>query len=241
MRLILLIVILVAASSQALGDDPDSKEHEARLATIADALASGKEVELDEPHIELGAVGRLNPRLGVTVIQVLDDESMLATSYKRPFLLRGVPTKGIVDGGDFGPIRDEMKKALLVVTGTETYDTAIGGTKTVFVVEPVQGELLKMVAAFVDERDRKLCTREWADSTGKFKVEAEYLEFKNSKVSLRKTDTGKTVEIALAQLDKTSRDWVAKWSKGRREREALQTKLRSLGLDSNGKEKKTAK
>jgi hypothetical protein len=50
----------------------------------------------------------------------------------QPFLVRGVRTDGVTDGKAF-PL-----DGAFCVTGTDTYITAAGGSKTVFVLEPAQ-------------------------------------------------------------------------------------------------------
>lgn len=52
-----------------------------------------------------------------------------------------------------------------------------------------------------------LGAREWSDSTGKFKIEAEFVELKDGKVSLKKAD-GTLLSIPLDKLSKADRDFV---------------------------------
>ena len=42
-------------------------------------------------------------------------------------------------------------------------------------------------------------TRTWSDKTGKFKIEADFIELKDGKVALKKAD-GKRVEIPVDKL-----------------------------------------
>ncbi len=53
--------------------------------------------------------------------------------------------------------------------------------------------------------------RIWNDSTGAFSLEAEFVELKDGKVTLRKTD-GKAITIDLEKLSQEDRDFVAKQS-----------------------------
>lgn len=66
------------------------------------------------------------------IVQVLDAHSALVRPVASDvlFMLKGVSTKGWTDGSET-PLED-----LFEVTGTTTYDTVSGATRTVFVVEP---------------------------------------------------------------------------------------------------------
>lgn len=52
-----------------------------------------------------------------------------------------------------------------------------------------------------------LGAREWTDSTGKFKIEAEFVELKDGKVALKKAD-GTTLSIPLEKLSKADQDFI---------------------------------
>jgi hypothetical protein len=56
--------------------------------------------------------------------------------------------------------------------------------------------------------------RTWSDSTGKHKVEAEFVELKDQKVTLRRKD-GKAITIALEKLSEADRSFVRSQSKGK--------------------------
>jgi len=80
----------------------------------------------------------------VKVFQVIDDRNFLAETMfgnvrGRAALIwiKGVSAKGMTDGS-FQAIED-----LLFVSGTKLYGTAVGGTKTVFVLEPFDVEEAK--------------------------------------------------------------------------------------------------
>lgn len=102
----------------------------------------------------VGAIGRL-PDPEVRVQQIIDGQNMLVTSSAwdplvilrrmgdmQPYLnsggvrleyfwVKGFPTKGIIDG------RRRNVHDVFEVTGTKTYETVASGSKTVFVIEPV--------------------------------------------------------------------------------------------------------
>jgi len=111
----------------------------------------------DKP-LKKGKMGVLN--LSLVVQQVIDEQSALLSPIStqtyadvigsgpaqqgnfvtrqkevvgKPFMLRGIDTDEWTDGDRIKPIRGAYR-----VEGTETYDTAIGGTSTVFVVKPIE-------------------------------------------------------------------------------------------------------
>ncbi len=97
------------------------------------------------------------------VMQVIDDGQMLVgiedarTGDGRysTWVMVKCPTKGITDGKFWrgGSWEKVTGSNVLNVTGTTTYKTAIGGTKTVFVVEPMSKKELDELAA--KERERR--------------------------------------------------------------------------------------
>lgn len=118
--------------------------------------------------MEVGHVGRFTPNHSLSCEQVVSATEMLVEvrysgtqtvmKSRRPgaaatidnvyaatvpvtatklVLLRGLPTKGIAADSPVDPGR-----YFLEVTGTETYDTVLGGTNTVFVLEPLDPQLV---------------------------------------------------------------------------------------------------
>ena len=80
----------------------------------------------------VGAVGVFagNNLTPFEVFQVIDGDTMLIKNGKEIMCLEGFSTAGIAD-------KDNVRlAALMQVTGTTQYRTAIGGTRTVFVIEP---------------------------------------------------------------------------------------------------------
>jgi cell division protein FtsB len=113
----------------------------------------------DAPLIEmrLGSVGRLRENATYTesqdgpvagwrshvVLDVIDEKSAIVRWTVRslfhgvrrtgdPFIVRGLATEGWVTDA-----RVDLHQHVFRVTGTETYETAAGGQRTVFVLEPV--------------------------------------------------------------------------------------------------------
>ena len=89
----------------------------------------------------IGAIGRISASMFGRqpihkVTQVIDGQNMLikSTGWARPWLdfwVKGVLTKDIVDGETL------TIPGVFEITGTRTYETVLGGSKTVFVLEPV--------------------------------------------------------------------------------------------------------
>jgi len=83
----------------------------------------------------------------VKVVQIIDEQSALveitvpdnsSSTYdtkKRTVFLHGVILSDVVDGERL--TFTEMPYKYMKITGTKTYSTAIGGTKTVYVMEPL--------------------------------------------------------------------------------------------------------
>lgn len=50
--------------------------------------------------------------------------------------------------------------------------------------------------------------RNWADSTGKFSVIAEFIRYKSGQVYLRRRENGKEIELSMVRLSKEDQKWV---------------------------------
>ena len=119
------------------------------------------------------------------------------------------------------------------VTRTETYNTAAGGTNTVFVVEPFDRERLVQILATASEaadeqaaaetkaereqqeaEEAKLW-RTWTSGNGQFTVEAKLLSLAVGKAELEKRD-GTAVDVELDILSPEDREFVEEWKRARR-------------------------
>jgi hypothetical protein len=159
------------------------------------------------------------------VFQVIDDDEVLLRVFKDTILyFKGVATEGMVDG-EYINLDGAYHS-----TGTTTYQTASGGSKTVRVIEPfdtssadaiisekhvefldrLTAEMKKLTAANKKETAdiRESLTREFTDITGTFKVKAEYAGYASGNVRLKK-ENGETISVPLAKLSDTDRRWVA--------------------------------
>ncbi len=80
--------------------------------------------------IEAGAQGTLTE--GMTIVSIVDASNMIAAYKGRVVWLRGWSTKGLADDQPLSV------SSPIVVSGTQSYATAGGAKKTVFVIEPAQ-------------------------------------------------------------------------------------------------------
>jgi SLA1 homology domain 1, SHD1 len=88
--------------------------------------------------MKTGDSGKLAPFVSLNVLQVLGPDSMLVSvgwgTERMNILVENRSTEGVVDGQPI-PIPE-----VFAVTGTKTYETADGGSKTVFTLSPVTGK-----------------------------------------------------------------------------------------------------
>jgi hypothetical protein len=159
-------------------------------------------------------------RRQLTVEQVISKNKMLvrcqcpANMEKIPaddtlVLFSGFPTSGITDGKALG------MPQFIIITGTTTYATAAGGTKTVLVVKPLDFNSLKMSDKELREaREAAEAARwrTWTDSTGAHKTEAKFGGLVTGKVTLIKRN-GTSVEVPLEKLSAEDQEWIKakKW------------------------------
>lgn len=154
-----------------------------------------------------GDIGRIP---GVAkVVQVIDETTMLANVYflgETTVWLRGIDTAGVADG-------QELRignKIVFHVSGTKKYETALGASRTVHVVEPIDvpAELYVKYAEITGLKpaEQKKAPsipaaglREWTDASGSFSVKARFRGMANGKVSLR-TEDGRDLEVPLGKL-----------------------------------------
>ena len=164
---------------------------------------------MDPFSLRVGQIGRFDMRaLTVKAAQVLAPDQMhvvpertatrinfIGLEARQSFftevgdriLVKGVSTAGITDGRSVNPGN------VFEVTGTESYRTVVGSTKTIFVVEPFDMELIKPFIA-------KPKYRTWKDGTGKFTVVAEFLSYEDGQVRLKRKDNHKIISVPLSRL-----------------------------------------
>jgi len=121
------------------------KKHQNELSNLKDKLKKLKadeypivpEITLDQ--LAVGGIGRFEYPSYCTesgnvvqfeVQQVIDEKQMLVRAFGKLIWIQGLSTNGIVDNQHI------VLDNIFCINETKTYETAIGGTKTVFVAEP---------------------------------------------------------------------------------------------------------
>jgi len=138
----------------------------------------------------------------------------------RTILLRNVNFKSHADGDDL-----DAADLILKVVGTTKYSTALGSSKTVYVVQPVsdeiEGAIVKELTKRKELRKQKLeqeqkkpptkassyTLRTWTDSTGKYTVEAKFRGVIAGMVRLEKAD-GQKITLPMGKLSKEDQEWI---------------------------------
>lgn len=143
------------------------------------------------------------------IVQVLTDSTILIsvslpdgeflgktiTFPKFGFFIEGIDTTDLVDGDTLDTLGVTFE-----VLGTRQYETVSGATSTVYVLKRFDMEpYMKSLTTY-----RK---RQWTDATGKFSVEATFVESYKGRVYLRK-DNGTVIELPVYKLSMVDRDWV---------------------------------
>lgn len=109
----------------------------------------------------VGAFGNPNLIAGKAV-QIIDAKTMLVGvehistgggRYSTWAMLKGCPTAGLVDGKTWTDWIPLLGKRLVVVSGTTMYKTVSGGTKTVFVLEPLSFDRFMATPAELAKRN----------------------------------------------------------------------------------------
>jgi len=154
----------------------------------------------------------------VKAFQVMDEDTLLIEiAYSRSdrmiCWLDGFSTSGVVDGDLHSGVA-----ALLEVTGTRQYGTAIGGTRAVFVLEPYgldvdpsesqPAERRRSRQRSTVRRNQAEAARLWTDNTGRFQVTAVFVSLTAGNVKLRKSD-GTEITVPLERLSREARDWIS--------------------------------
>lgn len=160
--------------------------------------------------LELGGVGRLasGPRV---VYQVIGPKEMLVSVSKLELFpasretpnplcwVVGFDTTGVVNGTAV------HLEGVYSIGGTKTYKTE-SGSNTVFYIALVDETSAKQV---VEQILKLRCTRTWRDPSGQFEQkDATFEDFKDGKVVLTRSDTGKQIEVPMGKLSREDQKWV---------------------------------
>jgi hypothetical protein len=154
-------------------------------------------------HVEwrTGQVGFLadgNRPFVARVSQVVDGQNMLV--YGSKLWVEGIDTSELTDSSD---AQVNLSGTLFLVAGTKTYDTALGGSRTVKHLVAVNGERPHaVIRRIVEARGYRL----WSDREGGTII-AEFARKSGSKVTLR-LPGGKTLAVVTKALSDEDQEWV---------------------------------
>jgi hypothetical protein len=177
------------------------------------------------------------------VLQIIDENSVhtwVPVNRKRNEQRAEViipSTKGLYEGSEVAEI-----DSLFLCIGTEQYETVSGGVSTIPVFILCGPDLDKYIAKNVPQEDtrpgkgNKLYSepvtfqREWADSTGKFRVTAKLQSVDDTEVTLTKED-GSTAKVKTNILSVPDRMFIEGY---RKSLEPFTPRLKQPSLDYSG-------
>lgn len=176
--------------------------------------AADLKAELDPASMRVGNLGKLK---SVSILQVVDETTMLCQSGDETFFLTGASTTGLVDGRDFRLNSDWF----CYVAGTQAYTTAIGSRKTVFVLTVLDSSKLAVHIKALREalqqmrEDRELrktagngADRRWLTLSGSA-YQGEFVRLGEGTVIVKDKSQGE-VEILSGDLPYEDVLWVGK-------------------------------
>jgi len=198
--------------------DPQASWRDAKKLTVMEAVPGTPH---DQAHclvpsaLREGTVGYLDgwPTEVVQIAGPNDMLLLLGGPNLPPIWLTGYPTKGLANGEKvrlIGPVEIGEAKPLSTGSGAQT---------TVRVVRLVTRERLASIEAEAEAKRSAAQFRKWTDATGRFSVEAKFLEFKGGQVSLQRKGDGKVLELPMSRLDKIDQKWIRDELKRRVEEE----------------------
>jgi hypothetical protein len=124
----------------------------------------GKIVSAERLHPETFETGQIGPLPPFRVIQVLGPTQMLVSIDSGIFKLNQVVTADVANGQTIRP------DYFFLVRETETYETVVGGTNTVYILEPAKGKMPPVtpcrVYPWFNRRDEVVVVGELRDING---------------------------------------------------------------------------
>jgi SLA1 homology domain 1, SHD1 len=126
-----------------------------------------------------------------------------------PILLRGFDVSKVTDRSSF------VLQHPVVIQNTFSYKAVSGAQSTVLVLERNEKALTELSAkrrAEVEQGREDVeaaLYRTWTDATGKFTIEAQFIDFKGGKAQLKKKD-GSTIELPTGKLSQADQDFIRK-------------------------------
>ena len=219
-KFLLAAVLAVLASGtsygQIRGTQAGSADALQRIAEQRALMNAQRQVsgQLSVSGLTVGAKG-VPTFVDAKVMQVIDENKMLigiedsrvGRGRYTTWVMLKCPTKGITDGQFWrgGGWKDITGAIALSVTSTTTYTTAIGATKTVFVIEPMSKEEADKLFA------EEALYRNWR--IGKNVLSGKFIEHKGGYVYIQERGKEKPQKIRFSQLSVTDRKWVRSESK----------------------------
>jgi len=146
--------------------------------------------------------------------QVVGANELLAKVGNATVLMM-MNTSSVVDGRYYVP-----RSKVWFVPKTARYETVLGATKQVYVLIPVNTELVDQVLKKINaarqlnqerldkaeyERTR---WRTFSDASGTFKIVAEFKKFIGGKVHLLRKDNREEIELEMSQLSEADQNWI---------------------------------
>lgn len=149
---------------------------------------------------EIGLPVQMSRPTSVEVQQVISDNRALISFGPAPFIYEGPELAGTVDGQ-----RIDMTK-ISIVDKTETYETVLGGSRTVLVVRALTDDELREAVRYRNENWPKELSkfRTWTDASGTYSVDAAFVSCSRGRVTLKKSD-GTELTLPLAKLSPEDR------------------------------------
>lgn len=167
---------------------------------------------IDLNAIKAGHIGILDVPLNSTahgtdqartfrVLQVLDENSMLATATWKSTLLwvSGYPTQDVADDSVV------VLSGYWEVVGKRQYESTRGSSKTVFEIRHF--DVTPYLPAKATTESKPPVLRTWSDASGTFTVKAEFRGLAAGKVKLR-TEDGREIQVPLDRLSKADKEFI---------------------------------
>ena len=129
------------------------------------------------------------------ILQVIDEDNVLITSYRRQVVWLVMPTDDLIDGQPL-----DLSRQLFEYIGTKRYTNARRTSTTVPCLE------FRRAATMADLLGMEI--REWKDDSGKFSIRAQFVKYERGEVSLQDSRTSKLDSVPLKRLSREDQSYV---------------------------------
>ncbi len=140
---------------------------------------------------------------------MIDADNAIVEIYDERTVWMMIATAGFTDGE-----YQMLDRHVFEVTGTRTYPTALGGSKTVLVLKALDSAAVQRRVDEARAREDAKLWRTWTAASGGFTVDAKLLDFKSGNAKLQKRD-GSIIDVSPAKLSnddqKYIREEIARW------------------------------